>query len=112
MLKDIPTSTSTTMEIVFDILEIVYRGGGRRSLEGHHDGEYTDGVIQTEIMDKAHLGDNQLKEYLKVLTENDLLRFDSATRKFKITQKGHRFVQTYNKMSDLVKEGQGQEQEI
>jgi len=63
-------------------------------------------------MDKAHLGDNQLKEYLKVLTENGLLNFDSATPKFKITQKGHRFVQTYNKMIDLVKERQEQEQQI
>jgi predicted transcriptional regulator len=54
-------------------------------------------------MNKALLGYDQLKEYLKVLTENDLLSFDSATRKFKITQKGRRFVQIYNKMSDLLK---------
>jgi predicted transcriptional regulator len=90
-----------TMEKVFDILEVA----DKRSIEGQHEDVYKDGVIQTEIIDKAHLGDNQLKEYLRVLTENDLLSFDSATCKFKITQKGHRFVQLYNKMSDLLKEG-------
>jgi predicted transcriptional regulator len=94
-----------TMEKVFDILEVT----DKRSIEGQHEDVYKDGVIQTEIIDKAHLGDNQLKEYLRVLTENGLLSFDSATHKFKITQKGHRFVQLYNKMSDLLKEGQEQQ---
>ena len=93
-------------EIVFDILQMADRG----SLEGrHYDNDHTDGVIQIEIMNKALLGYNQLKEYLKILTENDLLSFDSATHKFKITQKGRRFVQIYNKMSDLVKEEQKQQ---
>jgi predicted transcriptional regulator len=93
------------MEKVFDILEVADKG----SIEGQHEDVHKDGVIQTEIIDKAHLGDNQLKEYLRVLTENGLLSFDSATCKFKITQKGHRFVQLYNKMSDLLKEGQEQQ---
>jgi len=103
MLKGI--TFRSTMEIVFDILEVADKG----SIEGQHEDVYKDGVIQTEIIDKAHLGDNQLKEYLRVLTENDLLSFDSATCKFRITQKGHKFVQLYNKMSDLLREGQEQQ---
>jgi predicted transcriptional regulator len=99
MLKDM--TVRSTIEIVFDILEVADRG----SLEGHYDDIRKDGVMQTEIIYKELLGYNQLKEYLKVLTENDLLSFDPATRKFKITQKGRRFVQIYNKMSDLMKEG-------
>jgi len=43
------------MEIVFDILEIAYREGRIRILEGHHDEEYTDRVIQTEIWIKRIL---------------------------------------------------------
>jgi predicted transcriptional regulator len=93
------------MEVVFDALEIAER----ESFEGHYDDNHKDGVIQTEIMYKGLLGYKQLKEYLKVLTENDLLSFDSSTRKFKITQKGRRFVQIYNEMSDLVKEEQKQQ---
>ena len=103
MLKGI--TFRSTMEKVFDILEVADKG----SIEGQHEDVYKDGVIETEIIDKAHLGDNQLKEYLRVLTENDLLSFDSATCKFRITQKGHKFVQLYNKMSDLLKEGQEQQ---
>ena len=103
MLKDMTVRSPT--EIVFDILQIADKGG----VEGHYDDNHTDGVIQIEITNKALLGYNQLKEYLKVLTENDLLSFDSATRKFKITQKGRRFVEIYNKMSDLVKEEQKQQ---
>ena len=110
MLKEDVTARSK-MEVVFDILEIA-------DIEGRFSGHYYDnnhhhtgggGVIQSEIMNKARLSYNQLQAYLKVLTENDLLSFDSATRKFKIAQKGHRFVQLYNKMSDLVKEGQEQQ---
>jgi predicted transcriptional regulator len=81
----------------------------RRSFEGRYDDHHTDGIIQIEIMNKALLSYDQLKEYLKVLTENDLLSFNSATRKFKITQKGRRFVQIYNKMTDLLKEEQKQQ---
>jgi predicted transcriptional regulator len=103
MLKDMTVRSPT--EIVFDILQMADRG----SFEGHDDNNHTDGVIQIEIMNKALLGYNQLKEYLKVLTENDLLSLDSATHKFKITQKGRRFIQIYNKMSDLVKEEQKQQ---
>jgi predicted transcriptional regulator len=103
MLKGI--TFRSTMEKVFDILEVAYKG----SIEGQQEDVYKDGVIQSEIIDKAHLEDNQLKEYLRVLTENDLLSFDSATCKFRITQRGHRFVQLYNKMSDLLKEGQEQQ---
>ncbi len=91
------------MEVVFDILEHAERG----SFEGHYeddDHHHTGAVMQTEIMYKGHHSYNQLQVYLKVLTENDLLSFDSAAHKFKITQKGRRFVQIYNKMSDLVKE--------
>jgi predicted transcriptional regulator len=96
------------LEVVFDILD----HAERESFEGHYeddDHHHRGAVVQTEIMYKGLHSYNQLQVYLKVLTENDLLSFDSATRKFKITQKGHRFVQLYNKMNDLVKEGQEQQ---
>jgi predicted transcriptional regulator len=96
------------LEVVFYILE----HAERESFEGHYeddDHHHTSAVMQTEIMYKRLHSYNQLQAYLKVLTENDLLSFDSATRKFKITRKGHRFVQIYNKMSDLLKEGQEQQ---
>lgn len=102
MLKDM--TVRSPMEVVFDILEIADRGSF-----GDNYYEDTDDVIQTEIVNKTLLDHNRLKEYLRVLTENDLLSFDSATRKLRITQKGRRFLEIYNNMSDLVKEEQEQQ---
>jgi len=91
-------------EIVVHILEIANGGSGG----GGYD--EADGVIQTKIMYKALLGYAQLKEYLTVLTENDLLSYDSASRKFKTTEKGHKFLEIYNKMGNVMREQQQQEQ--
>src|SRR5215208_1554116 len=91
-------------EIVVHILEIANGGSGG----GGYD--EADGVIQTKIMHKALLGYAQLKEYLTVLTENDLFSYDSASRKFKTTEKGHKFLEIYNKMGNVMREQQQQEQ--
>jgi predicted transcriptional regulator len=93
--------TRSRTEIVVQILEIA---------NGGSDGGYdvADGVIQTKIMYKALLSYAQLKEYLTVLTENDLLKYDSASRKFKTTEKGHRFLEIYNKMGNVMREQQQQ----
>jgi predicted transcriptional regulator len=85
-------------EIVVHILEIANGGSG-----GYDE---ADGVIQTKIMYKALLGYAQLKEYVKVLTESDLLRYDSVTWTFKTTQKGLRFLNLYNKIDQLMNEQQ------
>ena len=129
------TTVKSTMEVVFDILQIVDRGRGGRGGVGvsnfdnpydnndhrrrhpnhpnhHHHHMDERAIQQTEIKNNKEavlLDDSQLKGILKVLCENDLLSFDSAAHKFKITQKGRRFVQIYNKMSDLVKEEQEQQ---
>ncbi|HEX6281414.1 MAG TPA: hypothetical protein VFZ67_04245 [Nitrososphaera sp.] len=39
-----------------------------------------------------------------ILTENDLLGYDSAIRKFKTTEKGLRFIEVYNQMDDVMNE--------
>ena len=118
------TTVKSTMDVVFDILQIVDRERGevgirnfdnpydnndhRRRHPNHHHHHMDERAIQqTEIKNNKEavlLDDSQLKGILKVLCENDLLSFDSATRKFKITQKGRKFVQIYNKMNDLLKE--------
>jgi predicted transcriptional regulator len=85
-------------EIVVHILEIANASSG-----GYDEDT---GVIQTKIMYKALLSYAQLKEYLTVLIENDLLSFDSASRKFKTTEKGRRFLEIYNKMGTVIREQQ------
>jgi predicted transcriptional regulator len=59
-------------------------------------------------MYNAFLSYAQLKEYLTVLTDNDLLRYDLDSHTFKTTEKGLRFLETYNHMDDLIKEQQQQ----
>jgi predicted transcriptional regulator len=61
------------------------------------------GVTQTKIMYKALLNYAQMKQYLMVLTHNDLLSYDLDTRTFKTTEKGLRYLYTYNQMYDMIK---------
>ena len=61
------------------------------------------GLTKTKIMYQAYLSHDQMKEYLSVLIESELLNYDVYTRKFKTTEKGLRFLDTYNQMSDVMK---------
>jgi predicted transcriptional regulator len=61
------------------------------------------GLMKTKIMYQAYLSHDQFKDYLTVLTESGLLNYDVYTRKFKTTEKGLRFLDTYNQMSDVMK---------
>ncbi len=60
-------------------------------------------VTKTNIMYKAFLSFAQMKEYLTIVTESDLLRYDTDTQTFKTTEKGLRFLKTYNQMGDEMK---------
>jgi predicted transcriptional regulator len=74
-------------EIVRHILESANRGGG---------------ITKAQILYKVSLSHAQLKEYLAILIENDFLGYDFGTQTFKTTKKGHRFLEIYNGIEDLV----------
>jgi predicted transcriptional regulator len=74
-------------DIISDILDAANGGGATR----------------TKIMYKAYLSFTQMKEYLTVLTENNLLGYDLYTHTFKTTEKGLRFLEVYNRMDDMIK---------
>jgi predicted transcriptional regulator len=61
------------------------------------------GVTKTKIMYHTFLSYNQSKEYLAVLTENNLLNYDAYTQTFKTTEKGLRFLDTFNQIGDVLK---------
>ena len=61
------------------------------------------GATKTKIMYKAYLSFAKMKEYARVLTDNHLLNYDVYTQTFKTTEKGLRFLDTYNQMDDLIK---------
>jgi predicted transcriptional regulator len=62
------------------------------------------GITKTKLMYKVFLSHDQLKEYLAVLTQSDLLRFDFVSRTFMATEKGLRFLYLYNQIDQLMRE--------
>ena len=60
------------------------------------------GSTKTRIMYKAYLSYAQLKEYLSILVENGLLEYDDGDLKYKTTEKGLRFMRTYNEIGEMV----------
>jgi predicted transcriptional regulator len=88
-------------EIVVQILEISNISSEDYAVDD-------DGVMQTKIIDNTPLTSAQLKGYLKVLIERDLLSFSSACHRFKTTQKGRRFLEIYNKMGNVMEEEEQQ----
>jgi predicted transcriptional regulator len=61
------------------------------------------GATKTKMMYKAYLSFAQMKEYARVLTENNLLNYDTYTQTFRTTEKGLKFLDTYNQMDDMIK---------
>jgi len=60
------------------------------------------GATKSKIMNKSCLNYNKLKECLTVLTESGLLSYDGQTVTFKTTEKGLRFLKTYNQIVHLM----------
>jgi predicted transcriptional regulator len=60
------------------------------------------GATKTKIMYIAFLSYNQLKEYLSVLIENNLIEYLEGTRTFKTTEKGLNFLKMHREMAELL----------
>jgi predicted transcriptional regulator len=60
------------------------------------------GVTKTKIMYKAFLSYNQLREYLSVLIENNLLEYLEGTQTYKTTEKGLNLLKMHNEMGELL----------
>ena len=60
------------------------------------------GVTKTKIMYKAFLSYNQLREYLSILIENNLLEYLEGTKKFRTTEKGLYFLKMHNEIGELL----------
>ena len=62
-----------------------------------------EGTLMTRIMYSSFLSFTQVKRFLKLLTENDLLEYDEINKVYKTTGKGLRFLVLYEKMDALLK---------
>jgi predicted transcriptional regulator len=59
-------------------------------------------ITKTKIMYRAMLSYEQLKEYLVILAENDLIAYDKASRRFTTTAKGYQFMKRYDELNQLI----------
>jgi predicted transcriptional regulator len=76
-------------EIVSNILDAANGGGG---------------ATKTKIMYKAFLSYNQLKEYIAVLIQNNLLEYVDGTQTFKTTEKGFNYLKTHSEIGELLQQ--------
>ena len=76
------------MEIISRILEALNGGGG---------------ATRTRIMYHAFVSHAQMKEYLSYLADNGMLRYDSESEKFKITERGLEFLRIYTEIDEMIK---------
>ena len=60
------------------------------------------GTTKTKLMYKAYISYNQLKEYLTILIENNLIEYLDGTRRFKTTEKGLYFLKMHNELGELL----------
>jgi len=60
------------------------------------------GATKTRIMYKAFLSYAQLKEYLSVLIENNLLEYLDGSQTYKTTEKGLNFLKMHNEIGELL----------
>lgn len=59
-------------------------------------------VTKTKIMYTAFLSYQQLKEYLAILQENDLIEYREGERAYRTTSKGMQLLQLSNRIEELT----------
>ena len=64
--------------------------------------EANGGATKTRIMYKAFLSYAQLKEYLSVLIENNLIEYLEGMQTYKTTEKGLNLLKMHNEIGELL----------
>jgi predicted transcriptional regulator len=90
-------------DIVAQILEAANGGGDGGGGGG--------GATQAKIMYNAFLPYAQLKEYLILMVENGLLKYDQREQIYKTTEKSNRFLRLYNQI-EVITPGQDDMREL
>lgn len=60
------------------------------------------GATKTRIMYGAYLSYAQVKEYMEFLQQKGLLKYETGTGLYTLTETGLHFLRVYNEISDLV----------
>ena len=75
---------------------------GRTEILGNILDAANGGATKTKIMYVAFLSYNQLKEYLSVLIENNLIEYLEGANKYKTTEKGLNYLKMKNEIGELL----------
>ena len=76
----------TRTEIIARILEVANEGT----------------VLKTKIMYGAFLSHQQLKEYLSLLLERELIQYSKIWQTYRTTDKGVHFLQIYTTLNNMI----------
>ena len=60
------------------------------------------GATKTKLMYKAFVSYGQLKEYLTILVENNLIEYLDGTQAYKTTEKGLMYLKMHNAIGELL----------
>lgn len=63
----------------------------------------SEGVTKNHIIRKACLSPTQIKGYIPLVIQNDLLEYNPDFRTFRLTEKGMKLIKLYNIMKGYVK---------
>ena len=62
------------------------------------------GATKTKIMYAAFLSYAQLKEYLSILIDNNLIEYSNGTQTFKTTEKGLNCLKMYREIGEFLQQ--------
>jgi predicted transcriptional regulator len=62
------------------------------------------GATKTKIMYSAFLSYAQLKEYLSILIDNNLIEYSNGAHKFKTTEKGLNCLKMYREIGEFLQQ--------
>ena len=71
-------------------------------LESVANSRNSNGITATKIMYSAFLSYSQLKEYLALLLEKELLGYYSDTQTYKVTSKGTHYLSIHKQLNDMI----------
>jgi predicted transcriptional regulator len=60
------------------------------------------GATKTHIMYRAYLSYSQLKDYLNLLKERDLIRYEEGSQLYHLSERGLRFINVYEEIKELI----------
>ncbi len=71
-------------------------------LEAVSNSRSINGMTATKIMYSAFLSYSQLKEYLALLLEKELLDYSDETQTYKITEKGTHYLSIHRQLNEMI----------